>query len=75
MWQTELIHSTQNYLDSNKYWAKKNRTKNKAWTGVALETDLMNNDINVCVVVRETSQTRKAEIVVNIPSLYSLREE
>ena len=55
MWQTELIHNTQNYSDSNKYWAKKNQTKNKARTGVALETDLMNNDINVCVVVRETS--------------------
>ena len=43
MWQTKLIHNTQNYSDSNKYWAKKNLdpTKSKAETVVALETDLM----------------------------------
>lgn len=51
-----ILRITQTAINTEQ---KNNQTKNKARTGVALETDLMNNDINVCVVVRETSQTRK----------------
>ena len=69
MWQTELIHNTQNYLDNNKYWAKKNQIKNKARTGVALETDLMITT-SMCVLLLEKHlKQEKAEILVNIPSL------
>ena len=50
-------------------------TKSKAETVVALETDLMITT-SMCVLLLEKHlKPDKAEIVVNIPSLYNLREE